>query len=46
MAVCQWLRPVFVGRFEFLQSTGENHLRHSKFIGLCDGRHAKDVSRE
>ena len=46
MALCQWLRPVLVGRFEFLEWTGENHLRHSKFIGLSEGRHANDVSRE
>jgi bifunctional non-homologous end joining protein LigD len=46
MAVCQWLKPVLVGRFEFLEWTGENHLRHSKFIGLCDGREAKGVARE
>ena len=46
MAVCQWLRPVLVGRFEFLEWTGENHLRHSKFIGLSDGKSAKDVGRE
>jgi bifunctional non-homologous end joining protein LigD len=36
MAVCHWLSPVLVGRFEFLEWTGENHLRHSKFIGLVE----------
>ena len=46
MAVCQWLEPVLVGRFEFLEWTGENHLRHSKFIGLNEGRNAKGVARE
>ena len=46
MAACQWLRPVLVGRFEFLEWTGENHLRHSKFIGLCEGKTAKEIERE
>ena len=46
MALCQWLSPVLVGRFEFLEWTGENHLRHSKFIGLSEGTQAKDVARQ
>jgi bifunctional non-homologous end joining protein LigD len=46
MAVCQWLTPVLVGRFEFLEWTGENHLRHSTFIGLSKGTDAKDVVRQ
>lgn len=46
MAVCQWLKPVLVGRFEFLEWTGENHLRHSTFIGMSDGKAAKDVTRD
>ena len=46
MAECQWLKPVLVGQFEFLEWTGENHLRHSKFIALRDDKAATDVSRE
>ena len=46
MAVCQWLKPVLVGRFEFLEWTGENHLRHSKFIGLTEGKKATNVTRD
>jgi bifunctional non-homologous end joining protein LigD len=46
MAECQWLKPVLVGQFEFLEWTGENHLRHSKFIGLREDKKAKDVVRE
>jgi len=46
MAVCQWLSPVLVGRFEFLEWTGENHLRHSRFMGLSEGKSASDVVRE
>src|SRR5918911_776400 len=46
MAECQWLKPVLVGQFEFLEWTGDNHLRHSKFIGLREDKKAKDVIRE
>jgi DNA ligase D-like protein (predicted ligase) len=46
MAECQWLKPVLVGQFEFLEWTADNHLRHSKFVGLRDDKQAKDVARE
>jgi DNA ligase D-like protein (predicted ligase) len=46
MAECVWLKPVLVGQFEFLEWTGENHLRHSKFIGLRDDKNARDVHKE
>jgi DNA ligase D-like protein (predicted ligase) len=46
MAECHWLKPVLVGQFEFLEWTGDNHLRHSKFIGLREDKIAKDVVRE
>ena len=46
MAECQWLKPVLVGQFEFLEWTGDNHLRHSKFVGLREGKKASDVVRE
>jgi len=46
MAECQWLKPVLVGQFEFLEWTADNHLRHSKFIGLREDRKARDVGRE
>jgi DNA ligase D-like protein (predicted ligase) len=46
MAECQWLKPVLVGQFEFLEWTADNHLRHSKFIGLREDKPAKDVVRE
>jgi DNA ligase D-like protein (predicted ligase) len=44
MADVQWLTPVLVGQFEFLEWTADNHLRHSKFVGLREGRAAKDVT--
>ena len=46
MADCQWLKPVLVGQFEFLEWTADNHLRHSKFIALREDKSAKDVGRE
>jgi bifunctional non-homologous end joining protein LigD len=46
MADCRWLKPVLVGQFEFLEWTGENHLRHTRFIGLRDDKPARAVTRE
>ena len=46
MAECQWLKPVLVGQFEFLEWTADDHLRHSKFVGLREDKLAKDVVRE
>jgi DNA ligase D-like protein (predicted ligase) len=46
MKDCRWLKPVLVGQFEFLEWTGENHLRHTKFIGLREDKPARDVRRE
>jgi DNA ligase D-like protein (predicted ligase) len=46
MADCRWLSPVLVGQFEFVEWTGEHHLRHSKFIGLRHDRDAIKVVRE
>jgi len=46
MAECQWLKPVLVGQFEFLEWTSDDHLRHSKFVGLREDKKAKDVRRE
>jgi bifunctional non-homologous end joining protein LigD len=46
MAECEWLRPVLVGQFEFVEWTGENHLRHTKFIARREDKRAKDVRRK
>jgi ATP-dependent DNA ligase len=45
MAEVQWLKPVLVGQFEFLEWTADNHLRHSKFVGLRGDVRAADVVR-
>jgi ATP-dependent DNA ligase len=44
MAHCRWLKPVLVGQFEFLEWTGDNHLRHSKFIPLREDKKTRDVN--
>jgi len=41
-----WLEPVLVAQIEFLEWTGENHLRHTKCIALRDDQPARDVRRE
>ena len=46
MADVQWLKPVLVGQFEFLEWTADNHLRHSKFVGLREDTRAAHVRRE
>jgi DNA ligase D-like protein (predicted ligase) len=46
MAECLWLKPQLVAQIEYADWTDINHLRHSKFIALCDDKLAKDVRRE
>jgi bifunctional non-homologous end joining protein LigD len=46
MADCRWLRPILVGQFEFLEWTGEGHLRHTRFVALRDDRDPRTVVRE
>jgi len=46
MKDCRWVKPVLAGPFEFLEWTGDNHLRHSKFIALREDKRPADVRRE
>ncbi len=46
MKDCRWLKPVLVAQIEFLEWTGETHLRHTKFIALRDDKPAREVRRE
>src|SRR4051794_9430553 len=39
-------KPVLVAQIEFLEWTGENYLRHTKFVALRDDKPARDVRRE
>jgi bifunctional non-homologous end joining protein LigD len=46
MTDCRWLRPELVGQFEFVEWTQDNHLRHSRFLGLRGDKNARDIHRE
>jgi bifunctional non-homologous end joining protein LigD len=46
MANCGWLKRALVGQFEYVKWTPDNHLRHSKFIGLHEDKNPHDVVRE
>jgi bifunctional non-homologous end joining protein LigD len=46
MAECRWIRPLLVAQFEFVEWTPDNHLRHSRFMGLREDKKAHDVGRE
>jgi DNA ligase D-like protein (predicted ligase) len=46
MADCRWLKPKLVGQFEFVEWTPDNHLRHSRFLGLREDTRPRDVARE
>jgi DNA ligase D-like protein (predicted ligase) len=46
MKECRWVKPVLVGQFEFLEWTGDNHLRHSRFVALREDKNAREVLRE
>jgi bifunctional non-homologous end joining protein LigD len=46
MKDCRWLKPTLVAQIEFVEWTGDSHLRHSKFIAVRDDKKAKDVRRE
>src|SRR4030095_16014209 len=46
MKNCQWLKPELVAQIEFAEWTPDNHLRHSKFIGLREDKEAREVVQE
>lgn len=46
MKYCRWLEPALVGQFEFVERTPDNHLRHSRFVGLRDDKSPKAVVLE
>ncbi len=46
MKNCVWLKPELVAQIEFTEWTPDNHLRHSKFVGLREDKEAKSVVRE
>ena len=46
MKECVWLKPEAVAQIEFLEWTGADHLRHTKFIGMRDDKDPRKVVRE
>jgi bifunctional non-homologous end joining protein LigD len=46
MKDCVWLKPAAVANFEFLEWTGADHLRHTKFTGMRDDKDPRKVVRE
>jgi DNA ligase D-like protein (predicted ligase) len=46
MRKCVWLKPVTVAQVEFLEWTGADHLRHTKFITLRDDKDPRKVVKE
>jgi len=46
MTECLWLKPEAVAQVEFLEWTGADHLRHTKFIRLRDDKDPRKVVRE
>jgi bifunctional non-homologous end joining protein LigD len=41
-----WMRPELVARFDFLEWTDSNHVRHIKFIAMRDDKDPRKVVRE
>jgi bifunctional non-homologous end joining protein LigD len=46
MKECVWLRPEVVAQIQFLEWTGADHLRHTKFVALRDDKDPSKVIRE
>ena len=46
MKECIWVKPSLIAEVEFLEWTGADHLRHTKFVGLRDDKNLRSVVRE
>jgi DNA ligase D-like protein (predicted ligase) len=46
MKECVWLKPNLVAEIEFLEWTGADHLRHTKYVGMRDDKDPRKVVRE
>jgi DNA ligase D-like protein (predicted ligase) len=46
MNECVWVRPEVVAQIQFLEWTGADHLRHTKFVALRDDKDPSKVLRE
>ena len=46
MKQCIWVKPKVVVRIDFLEWTGADHLRHTKFVALRDDKDPRKVIKE
>jgi ATP-dependent DNA ligase len=46
MKQCIWIKPNVVVRIDFLEWTGADHLRHTKFVALCNDKGSRKVVKE
>jgi DNA ligase D-like protein (predicted ligase) len=46
MKECVWLRPCAIARVDFLEWTGADHLRHTRFVAMRDDKDPLTVVRE
>ena len=46
MKECIWVKPQVVTEIQFLEWTGADHLRHTKFVSLRDDKDPRSVVRE
>jgi bifunctional non-homologous end joining protein LigD len=46
MKKCTWVKSTLVAQIEFLEWTEQDHLRHSKFVGLRDDKDPRNVVKE
>jgi ATP-dependent DNA ligase len=46
MEDCRRVRPELVAEVDFVEWTPENHLRHSRVIGLREAKTAHDAQHE
>lgn len=46
MKECVWVKPRIVAEVEFLEWTGADHLRHTKFVRLREDKNPREVVRE
>ena len=46
METCVWVRPEVVAEIQFLEWTGADHLRHTKFVGLKDDKDPAKIVKE
>jgi DNA ligase D-like protein (predicted ligase) len=46
MKECVWVRPEMIAEIQFLEWTGADHLRHTKFVGLREDKEPSKVIKE